>query len=152
MSFYFVFLDVTDKTSINKFFVFRHHRFLPEVYGVGALNYVDNTLCKLSEIFGKGGFPSVFVVALHEVAVFLCLTGDWVSDGIGFCNYDIIFRIGVSGQYGVWPMGVAVSLVPWRLFHPWRWRVGLEVDARHPWRWCGVGWNVMRRWRVELRR
>ena len=75
-----MFLDVTYKTSIGHFFVFRYRSFLPGVYGVGAFNSVANTLCKSSELVGEGGFPSVFVVALREVAVFLGLTGDWVSD------------------------------------------------------------------------
>ena len=123
MSFCFVVLDFTDKTSIGHFCVFQHRRFLPEDYGVGAFNSVANTLCKSSEIIGGGGFPSVFVVALYEVEVFLGLTSDWVSDVIGFFDCDIIFRIGVSGRDGVWPTGVAASLVPCWMFHPWRWRV-----------------------------
>ena len=113
-----MFLDVTDKTSIGHFFVFRYRRFLPEVYGVGAFNSVANTLCELSELVGEGDFPSVFIVSLHEVAVFLGLTGDWVSDGIGFCDCYIICRIGVPGQDGVFLTGVAAGLVPCRPFHP----------------------------------
>ena len=65
MSFYFVFLDVTDKTSIGHFLVFRYCRFLSEVYGVGAFNSVANTLCKPSEFFGEGDFSSVFIFALY---------------------------------------------------------------------------------------
>ena len=97
MSFCFVFLDVTYKTSIGHFFVFRHCRFLSEVYGVGAFNSVANTLCKLSGLVGEGGFPSVFIVSLYDVAVFLGLTGDWVSDGIGFRDCGVVCRIGVPG-------------------------------------------------------
>ena len=90
-------LDVTDKKSIGHFFFFLYHRFLLEVYGVGAFNSVANTLCDLSELVGEGGFPSVFIVSLHEVAVFFGLTGDWVSDGICFCDCDVVCRIGVLG-------------------------------------------------------
>ena len=57
MSFCFVFLDVTDETSISYFFVFWQCRFLSEVYGVGAFNSVANTLCEPSKLVGKGGFP-----------------------------------------------------------------------------------------------
>ena len=92
-----MFLDVTDKTSIGHFFVFRYRRFLSEIYGVGAFNSVSNTLCETSELVGKGGFPSVFIVALYEVALFLGLTSDWVSDRIGFCDCDAVCRIGVPG-------------------------------------------------------
>ena len=94
-------LDVTYKTSIGHFFVFRYRRFLSEIYGVGAFNSVANTLCETYELVGEEGFPSYFIVALYEVAVFFGLTGDWVSDGIGFCDCHIICRIGVPGQDGV---------------------------------------------------
>ena len=97
MRFCFVFLDVTDKTSIGHFFVSRYRIFLSEIYGVVAFNSVANTFCETSELVGEGGFPSVFIVALYEVAVFLGLAGDWVSDGIGFCGCDVVCRIGVPG-------------------------------------------------------
>ena len=92
-----MFLDVTHKTSIGLFFVSWYRSFLSEIDGVGAFNSVSNTLCKTSELVGKGGFPSVFIVALYEVAVFLGLTGDWVSDGIGFRDCDVVCCIGVPG-------------------------------------------------------
>ena len=85
-----MFLDVTDKTSIGHFFVSRYRRFLSEIYGVGAFNSVANTLCKTSDLVGEGGLPSVFIVALYEVAVFLGLTGDWVSDRISFRNCNVV--------------------------------------------------------------
>ena len=129
-----MFLVVADETSIGYFFASQYRRFLFEVNGVGAVDLVANTLCESSKLVGEGCFPSVFIVALNQVEVLLGLTGDWVSDEIGFCNCDIIFCIRVPGRDGVWPTGVSASLVPWRPFHPWRWRVGLEVDARHPWR------------------
>ena len=82
MGFGFVFLDVADETSIGHFFAPWYRRFLFEVNGVGAVDLVANTLCESSELVGKGCFPSFFLVALYEVAVFLGLTGDWVSDKI----------------------------------------------------------------------
>ena len=63
--FLFFFLDITDKTSIGHFFVFRYCIFLSEVYGVGAFNSVAKTLYEPSEIVGKGIFPSVFIVTLY---------------------------------------------------------------------------------------
>ena len=132
MSLCFVFLDVTDKTSIGHFFVSWYRRFFSEIDGVGAFNSVANTLCETSELIGEGGFPSVFIFALYEVEVFLGLISDWMSDGIGFRDCNVVCLIGIPVRDGVWPTGVAASLVPWRPFHPWRWCVGLEADARHP--------------------
>ena len=77
-----MFLDVTDETSISHFFAPRYRRFLFEEDGVSAVNLVANTLCKSSELAGKEFFPNFFFLAIHEVAVFLGLTGDWVSDGV----------------------------------------------------------------------
>ena len=97
MRFCFVFLDVTDKTSIGHFFDPRYHIFLFEVNGAGAVNSVANTLCESSELIGKIFFPNFFFVALYEVAVLLGLTGDWVSDGVCFRDCDVVFRISILG-------------------------------------------------------
>ena len=97
MSFCVVFLDVTVKMSIGHFFVSRYRIFLSEIYGVVAFNSVANTLCETSELVVEGGFPSFFIVTFYEVAVFLGLTDDWVSDAIGFLNCDVVCRIGVPG-------------------------------------------------------
>ena len=71
-----MFLDVADETSIGHFFAPRYSRFLFEGNGVGALNLVANTLCELSKLIGEGCFPSFFLVALYEVAIFLGLNCD----------------------------------------------------------------------------
>ena len=84
MSFCLVFFDITDKTSIGHLFVFMYYRFLFEVYGVGAFDSVADTLCESSKLVGEGSFPCVFIFAFYWVAVFLGLTGDGVSGGIGF--------------------------------------------------------------------
>ena len=90
-----MFLDVTDETSIGHFFAPRYRRVLFEENGVSAVNLLAKTLCKSSELIGEGFFSSFFFVALHEVAVLLVLTGDRVSDGVFFCDCDIVCRIGV---------------------------------------------------------
>ena len=90
-------LDVTEKTSISHFFAPRYHTFSFEEDGVSAVDLVANTLRKSSELVGKGFFPNLFFVALHEVAVLLGLTGDWVSDGVCFRDCDIVCRIDVFG-------------------------------------------------------
>ena len=95
MSFGFVLLDVTDETSISHFFALRYCRFSFEEDGVSAVDLVADTLRKLSKLVGKGFFPNFFFVALHEVAVLLGLTGDWVSDRFCFRDCDIFCRIGV---------------------------------------------------------
>ena len=87
-----MFLDVTDKTSISHFFAPRYRIFFFEEDGVSAVNLVADTLCKSSKIVGKGFFPT-----LHEVAVLLGLTSDWVSDGVCFRDCDIVCRTGVLG-------------------------------------------------------
>ena len=92
-----MFLDVADGTSIGNFFVPRYRIFLLEVNGVGAVNSVANTLCESSELVGEGCFPNFFLGALYEVAVFLGLTGDWVSVGICFRDCDVVCRISVLG-------------------------------------------------------
>ena len=97
MIFGFVFLDVADKTSIGHFLAPRYRIFLFEENGVSAIDSVANNLCESSEFVGEGFFPSLFFVALHEVAVFLGLTGDWVSDGVCLRNCDVVCRIGVLG-------------------------------------------------------
>ena len=93
----FVFLDVTDKTSIGHFFALRYRRFLFEVNGFGAFNSVANTLCESSELVDEGCFPSVFIVTLYEVAVLLSLAGYWVRDRIRICDCDVVGRIGIPG-------------------------------------------------------
>ena len=95
IEFGFVLFDVTDETSISHFFAPRYRIFLFKEYGVSAVYLVAGTLCKSSELVGKGFSPTLFFVALHEVAVLLGLTGNRVSDGVCFCDCDIIFRIGV---------------------------------------------------------
>ena len=80
MSFCFLFLDVIEKTSIGHFFMFWYRRFLSKIYGVLAFNSFAHTLYETSKLVGEGGFPSVFIVALYEVVVFLGLNGYWVSD------------------------------------------------------------------------
>ena len=92
-----MFLDVADETSIGHFFSPRYHRFSFEVNGVGAVDSVANTLCESSELVCEGCFPSLFLIAHYEVAVFLGLTSDWVSDGICFRDCDVVCRIGVLG-------------------------------------------------------
>ena len=90
-------LEVADETSKGHIFAPRYRRFLFEVNGVGAVDSVANILFKSSELVGEGCFPSFFLVAVYEVAVFLGLTDDWVSDGICFRNCDVVCRIGVIG-------------------------------------------------------
>ena len=92
-----VLLDVTDETSISHFFAPRYRRFSFEEDGVSAVDLVANTLRKSSELVGKGFFPNFFFVALHEVALLLGLTSDWVSDGFCFRDYDIVCRTGILG-------------------------------------------------------
>ena len=46
------------------------------------------------------------------MAVLLGLTGDGVSDRIGFFDFYVVCRIDVPGRDGVWPKVVAASLVP----------------------------------------
>ena len=88
-----MFLDVTDETSTSHFFAPQYRRFLFEEDGVSAVNSVANALCKSSKLVGEGFFPNLFFIALHEVAVFLGLTGDWVSDGVCFRDCDVVWRI-----------------------------------------------------------
>ena len=90
-------LDVAYKTSISHFFTPRYRRFFFDEDGVSAINLVANTLCKSYELVGEVFFPNSFFVALHEVAVLLGLTGDWVSDRVCFRDYDIVCRSGVLG-------------------------------------------------------
>ena len=92
-----MFLDVADETSIGHFFAPRYRRFMFEVNGVGAIDSVANTLCKSSELVGKGCFPSFFLVVLYEVAVFLGLTSDWVSDVICFRDFGVVCHICILG-------------------------------------------------------
>ena len=92
-----MFLDVADETSIGHFFAPRYRIFLFEVNVVGAVDLVANTLCESSKLIGEGCFPSFFLVALYEVAVFLGFNGDYVSDVICFRNCDVVCRIGVLG-------------------------------------------------------
>ena len=87
--------DVTDETSISHFFAPRYHRLFFEEDGVSAVNLVADTLCKSSELFGEGFSPNLFFLAPYEVAVLLGLAGDGLSDGVCFCDCDIIFHIGV---------------------------------------------------------
>ena len=97
MSFGFVFHDFIDETSISQFFVSWYRRFLFEEYGVSAVNLVANTFSKSAELVGKGFFPNFFFVALHEVAILLGLTGDWVSDGVCLRDCNVVCRSGVLG-------------------------------------------------------
>ena len=87
--------DVTDETSISHFFASWYRRFFLKQDGVSAAYSVADTLCKSSELVGKGFSPNLFFVTLYEVAVLLGLTGDRVSDGVCFRDCDIIFRISV---------------------------------------------------------
>ena len=83
-------LDVTDETSMSHFFAPRYRRILFEEGGLSAVNLVAGTFCKSSELVGEGFFPNFFFVALHEVALLLRLTGDWVNDRVCFRDCNIV--------------------------------------------------------------
>ena len=87
--------DVTDKTSISRFFAPRYRRFFLEEDGVIAVDSVANTLCKSSERIGEGFSPNFIFVALYEGALLLGLAGGGVSDGVCLYDCDIICCIGI---------------------------------------------------------